>query len=142
MGIVVRGFQAGARPGPGPKRKTTVALNASDLVVRWSASMHAVRPGARPGGVGQSTRTGTATSKPTNRRRPSLRRGRTEAAEPGLAPEVEEPAGAGAGVGGATHARYHGHAFRQALRAAEPIDRVSGALTVTVVVPGEGLATA
>jgi hypothetical protein len=101
--------------------------------------MHAVRPGDRPGAAGQNATTGAATRRPTSRRRPTPRRGRAKAAEPVLAPEVEEPAGAGAGGGGATRARDQGRAFGQELRVAMPINRISRALAVTVVVPGEGM---
>ena len=84
-------------PGPGPRRKTTVALNASVLVARWSAGMHAAWPSARSGGAGQSARTGATTSAPASRRRLGRRRDPDGGPASTLVREVEEPAGARAG---------------------------------------------
>ena len=73
--MVMRGFQAGASPGPETSRKITVALNASARVELARGGMQRDQPLHEPGPAGQEAGAKARITAATSRRRaarPSL----------------------------------------------------------------------
>jgi hypothetical protein len=139
MGTVMRGFQVGDSPGPGPSRKNTVALNASARTVSAGGGMQCARPGLGPRtwGVGSPSPARAARRYTANARRARPARRRRGGRRGLVHGEAAEPAGSGAGGRATTGARDHGEPGSQQLVAAGGVPSVGRATRSAIIVPDE-----